>query len=88
MALAEFMSDTHPDVVDMLVERWRTMSPGEKLNSVTEMSAMTDALAAAGVRRQHPHATDDEVRFEVIARRLDRSTMIQVYGERTLLGAE
>ena len=85
MALADLMSDTHPDVVDALVARWRSMTPGEKFGAAIEMSELVAALSEAGVRARYPDASDDEIRFRVLARRIDRDTLIQAYGEPALV---
>ena len=72
--------DTAPEVWHMLIERWRAMSPAEKLAVVDAANRACEALAAVGVRRRHPEASDDEVRQRVIALRLGRQLSVAVYG--------
>lgn len=55
------------------------MSAREKFDLVATLNDDCDRLAAAGVRRRHPHATDEEIRLRVTALRLGRDTMIAAY---------
>jgi hypothetical protein len=71
---------TAPEVRHMLIERWRAMSTAEKLAVVDAANRACDALAAVGVRRWHPEASDDEVRQRVIAIRLGRDLSRVVHG--------
>jgi len=58
----------------------RQMTPEEKIARVFEMVEFTENLQRATVRSQYPDADDCEVFLRVAARRLDRETMIRVYG--------
>lgn len=81
MSLARPLStDTSVDVAQLLVERWRAMSPVEKLRAVDDANRSCDALAAAGVRRRHPDASDTEVDRRVVALRIGRELSIAAYG--------
>ena len=74
------MLDTPDSVQAMVVERWRAMSPTELLHVVDRLNASCERLSEAGVRQRHPAADDDEVRLRVIALRLGRDLMVEVYG--------
>lgn len=73
-------SDTAPEVEAMMVERWRQMTPAEKMATVTELNEAVEMLAWAGVRTRHPEATEEESRMRVAALRLGRDLMMEVYG--------
>jgi hypothetical protein len=72
--------DTSAEAERLQIERWRSMTPAEKWHAFTELMELTQALAEAGVRRRHPAADAREVFLRVAALRLDRGTMIRVYG--------
>ncbi len=56
------------------------MTPGERLARMFELCAFHDGLQYASVRKMYPDASEREVFLRVAARRLDRDTMIRVYG--------
>lgn len=76
---AGVVSDTSNDVASKVVERWRAMSVGEKLDQVAELNVACERLAEAGVRARYPGAGDGEVRRRVLALRLGREVMVEVY---------
>ncbi len=80
MTLAEFMPDTHPDVVAMLVERWREFSLSERVGAIETLHRQSEAFARAGVDARHPDASADENRLRVFALRVPRELMIRAYG--------
>jgi hypothetical protein len=45
-----------------------------------EHQASVDALAVAGIRRQHPQADERELTLRLAARRYPRESMIQAFG--------
>lgn len=59
---------------------WRAMTPAQKLHAWGELQELADAMAEAGIRRDHPGASDREVFLRRIARTLDRATMLRCYG--------
>lgn len=73
-------ADTSPDVAQLLVERWRSMTPIDKFRAVDAANRSVEALSAAGVRQRHPEASDEEVRRRVIALRIGRELSIAAYG--------
>lgn len=70
--------DTAPEVAQLLVERWRAMSPTDKLNAVDAANRACEALAVAGVRRRHPQASDTAVHQRVVALRVGREHSVAV----------
>jgi len=52
--------DTAGDVEQRQIESWRAMSPREKADIVSALTAATFELALAGVRHRHPGATPQE----------------------------
>lgn len=72
--------DTSSVVVAKVVEWWRGMSAGEKLDQVAELNRACERLSEAGVRARHQEAGDDEVRLRVLALRLGRDVVVEVYG--------
>jgi hypothetical protein len=73
-------ADTSPEAWELLVELNRNLEPGKKLQMIFELSDSLWSLAQASVRKQYPHADEREVFLRTAARRLDRETMIKVYG--------
>lgn len=72
--------DTADTTMDLVVERWRAMTPRDKLDEVAALNESVEQLAAAGVRQRHPTADEEAVRLRVIALRLGRDLMVDVYG--------
>jgi hypothetical protein len=60
--------DTHPDIEAKLIEGYRRMTPMERLQRAANSSAAVRMLAAIDVRRKHPGATEEEIRFLVATR--------------------
>ena len=56
------------------------MTPGERVAHIFELTEFQDGLQKASVRSMYPDAGEHEVFLRVAARRLDRETMIKVYG--------
>lgn len=72
--------DTAVDIDRRLFDAYRVMPPWEKALRVERDSLALEQLARAGILRRHPAATEDEVRLRVAALRLDRDTMVRVFG--------
>ena len=73
-------SDTDPKVEAFLIERYRAMSPLEKLEIVRRLNRSLIALSEAGVRQRQPGIEERELRLRVAALRLPRETMIRAFG--------
>lgn len=74
------LSDTPAVVEELIVRRWRAMSVCERFEAVAALNEASDRMAEAGVRRRYPSAGDHEVRRRVVALRLGRDLMVDVYG--------
>lgn len=74
------LTDASAVVEELVVGRWRGMSACERLEAVAALNEACDRMAEAGVRRRYPSAGEDEVRRRVIALRLGRELMVDVYG--------
>lgn len=72
--------DTSPDVEARQVAHWRAMSAKERFDLVAALNDSCEQMAVAGVKLRHPDALADEVRLRVLALRLGRDLMVEVYG--------
>jgi|CXWL01.1.fsa_nt_gi hypothetical protein len=78
---AYFGADTSADAEVLLVERYRQMTPIEKLQKVAELNGAVRILAEAGIRLRYGSGISARERFLRLASlRLDRRTMIEAYG--------
>jgi hypothetical protein len=73
-------ADTDPKALDVFIDLQRKMTASEKIVGVLEMNELLWRMTEAEERRLHPQATDREIFLRVAAHRLDRETMIKVYG--------
>jgi hypothetical protein len=80
MAHPDWYADTDPRALEALIRLQREMPPARKAEAAIEMSVMLMRLAEDDVRRLDPGLDDREVFLRAAARRLDRDTMIRVYG--------
>jgi hypothetical protein len=72
--------DTCVEIERRQIEIWRAMPPERKLAIVSELTRTVDDLARAGIRERHPDATPREIELRLGALRLERATMIRVFG--------
>jgi hypothetical protein len=72
--------DTTPQALEVFIELHRKMTPGEKVAQIFERAEFSEGLQRWSVRSMYPDADEREVFLRVAARRLDRETMIKVYG--------
>jgi len=72
--------DTHVDAERFLIERYRAMSPADKLRIVRQLSLTTQELALAGLKRRFPEASPRELQLRLAATRLDRDTLRAAFG--------
>jgi hypothetical protein len=72
--------DTDPKALEVFLQLHRDMTPGERVARVFELNAFQEGLQRSSVRSMYPDADEHEVFLRVAARRLDRETMIKVYG--------
>jgi hypothetical protein len=76
----EWYADTGAKAFEVFLSRQREMTPSEKIRAVFEQNELLRSLSAANERRLHPEASDREIFLRVVAHRLDRETMLRVYG--------
>lgn len=64
-----------------MIEGYRRMSPTEKLRRVLDLNRAVETLALARIRKQYgPDLSEREERLRLASLRLDRETMIEVFG--------
>ena len=73
-------ADTSPGAEQVLIEAYRRMPPLEKVRRLTEIIRACEQLALAGIRERHPQASEWEIRLRLAALRLDRETVVRVFG--------
>ena len=61
-------------------EIWRRMSPQERVDLFRSFNESVQELATIGIRMRHPNASEREMFLRLASTRLDRETMIRVYG--------
>jgi hypothetical protein len=76
----EWYSDTDAKAFEVFLARQRTMTPAEKIHAVFEQNEMLRSMSEARERQLDPQASDREIFLRVTAHRLDRETMLRVYG--------
>lgn len=74
------LEDTSPEAERVLIELARQTPVWRKFEQIAEATEICRALAMAVLRERYPEASEEELRIRLIARSLDRETMIQVYG--------
>jgi hypothetical protein len=72
--------DTAPEAERIQIEAWRRMAPAQKLHVVSELVRATEELARSGILERYPDASEREVELRLAALRLDRATMIRLFG--------
>ena len=80
-----WFADTSPEALRVFIDLHRKMTPGQRLAHVFEMNEFQEGLQRWSVRSMYPDADEREVFLRLAARRLDRETMIKVYGWDPLL---
>jgi hypothetical protein len=80
--------DTTLDAERVQIERWRAMSPAEKLGLVSSMTRTVSAMAMAGLRERHPDASPREIFLRFAMLHLGVELARKAYPEITTLGLE
>lgn len=76
-----FGRDTSAEAESRLIAFYRRLTPAEKLQKVSELNSTTRAFAAAGIRARHgAQISERELALRLASLRLDRQTMIEVFG--------
>lgn len=73
-------ADTDPLALEVFLRLHRQMTPGERAARIFEMTEFQENLQRQSIRSTYPRADEREIFLRVASRRLDRGTMIQVYG--------
>jgi len=76
----EWYSDTDAKAFQVFLARQRTMTPAEKIQGVFEQNELLRSITEARERQLQPAASGREIFLQVTAHRLDRQTMLRVYG--------
>jgi hypothetical protein len=73
--------DTPPEIEEIVLERYRQMSPFEKLMQVFELNYRAQQMAALRIQAQYgPDLSERELRLRLAALWLDRELMIEAFG--------
>jgi hypothetical protein len=73
--------DTPPEVEQIVLERYRRMTPFERLMQVWELNRMAQQMAALRIQAKYgPNLSERELRLRLAALWLDRETMIEAFG--------
>ncbi len=72
--------DTERAIEDVLIERYRTITPIEKLGRVVDLNRTAEAMATLRLQRLYGPLEPRELELRLAALRLDRATMIEVFG--------
>lgn len=74
-------ADTPPEIEEMVLERYRQMTPQEKIAIIQGLNRTAMLMALAGIRMRHgSDLSERELQLRLAALWLDRETMIKVYG--------
>ncbi len=74
------MRDTPRAIEDFLAERYRRMTPRQKLARVIDLNRTAEAMATARLEAQYGPLEPRELELRLASLRLDRETMIRVFG--------
>ncbi len=71
--------DTSLSLDEQMFERYRRMTPQEKLEHIGALGRLAEEVALAGLRARYPEASEAESRLRLVSRWIERDTMIRVY---------
>jgi hypothetical protein len=71
--------DTSLALDEQMFERYRRMTPQEKLEHIGALGRRAEEVAPADLRARYPEASEAECRLRLVSRWIDRDTMIRVY---------
>lgn len=72
--------DTTPEAERILFDRLRDLPIWRRAELVTAITRAAQEMTLAGLRVRYPDASPEELRLRLGALRLDRATMVRVYG--------
>jgi len=73
-------TDTSERTDEVQFEILRRMTVQQRAELFTQMTLAVQELAMAGLRKQYPNATDDELRLRLAARRLGNDVVRKIWG--------
>ncbi len=74
------LSDTHPDIERLQIERLRQMPSWRKMALMAEMNRTVRTLALAGLRQRYPDDTPAQLRRRLADLLLGPALAARVYG--------
>ena len=72
--------DTSPKIWKVYYRRLSEMTPSERLQNMARLWRAGNELQREGVRRRFPHASDEEVTFQVAVLRFGEELARKAYG--------
>lgn len=78
--MSGYYSDTRPDIEGIQLELIRAMPVWKKIAVVDDLNETVRALAAAGIKQEHPQASSDTVKRLLADRLLGPELAEKVYG--------
>ena len=82
MSIGSIPADTSPSAWAVVLERFASMTVGERANAAQELNDLCTAMAIAGIRHYHDDVNEDDLRWHLAARRYGKSLADEVYGSR------
>ncbi|MFH0926024.1 MAG: hypothetical protein V1872_10425 [bacterium] len=77
---SKVLSDTHPDIEEYMLKRWREMPSWEKMKLVNDMSMTVCQLALTGLKRRYPNMSEEEEKKRMAGLFLGRDWAIKLFG--------
>lgn len=77
---ARSAEDTGPEAAQALVDRFRSMSPAERVSLADRLSVDIATLAVAGIRARNPEITEADLLHELARRRYGAELADAAYG--------
>lgn len=78
------ISDTTPEVEELVLRLRRAQTPGQRMTNALEMCELVRSLETGLLRKQHPEASEDEIRFLLAEKRYGRDVARRVFGARAM----
>jgi hypothetical protein len=72
--------DTPPEVEELVVQQLRALGLAGRVEAFLDLQRGVEQLALSGIRARHGESSPEEEAHRLAALRLDRATMIRVYG--------
>lgn len=76
------IDDTEPWARDLLVERWRAMTPTEKLEVMSAHSIALQEMSIAGLRLRYPGDSEEDLELRAAVLRVGADVVEQATGKR------